>query len=94
MSTAEILTAAGIDPAAPASTLTAEQLVEAVAAVVRREDGGPQWLTAQQAEAYTGRSRKTLQRWAAEGRIAVRRGGGRAGNRYSAASIDKHLGKR
>lgn len=98
MSTADILRAVGADPDAPAADLSATQLVEALA---RRlgGDAAPEWMTGDQAATYAGRKKKTIERWAKAGKIEGRRPAGvdhagRAGNRYSRSSIDKHLGTR
>lgn len=90
--TTQILGAVGVASGTRVADMTAAQLVELVARAASAVDE-PEWLTTRQAMRYTGRSAKTLARWAADGHVEVRRGGGRAGNHYSRTSLDAHLGR-
>ncbi|WP_412062131.1 helix-turn-helix domain-containing protein [Rubrivirga sp. IMCC45206] len=89
--------AVGVDPHAPSGSLTAAELIEALA---RRLEGPPspvvpEWLPTREAARYCRVSTKTLQAWAnSSDVIEVRRGSGRAPSRYLRSSLDAYLGEK
>lgn len=90
MSTADILSELGLDPDAPASTLTVRQHVE-IQRRLHERPPTPEWLPTREAARYSRVSAKTLARWADEGLVERRGEGGRGGYRYSVASLDARM---
>ncbi|MAQ92658.1 MAG: hypothetical protein CMM84_03880 [Rhodothermaceae bacterium] len=92
MSAATILRDLGVDPDAPASSLSAVQLVEAVARRLHPPtDPEPRWLPTRKAATYLGVSPATLRRYASESDTIERReGAGRAPDQYLVSSLDAY----
>ena len=94
-SISSVLATLGVDPDAPATSLTALKLVETLVRVVHGPPPAPEpeWLPTREAARYCRVDAKTLRRWAAGSDVIMfQKGAGRAPSRYSRESLDTYMG--